>query len=73
MLVLSRKADQHIVIADDIVVSILRITGNRVQIGIEAPETVRIVRGELELFVDDPPLGSVGDLVGESECHESVT
>ena len=72
MLVLSRKADQYIVIADDIVVSVLRIAGNRVQIGIEAPKSVRIVRGELELFDDESKLVSLYDRCGEHECHEPV-
>lgn len=74
MLVLSRKSGQQIVIGEDIVVSILGIPGNRVRIGIEAPESVRIVRGELELFVDDPPLLSSCDRLGvEHECHEPVS
>lgn len=47
MLVLSRKAGEKLVIGDDIVLTINRISGNRVAIGIEAPRDVRIVRGEL--------------------------
>ena len=35
-------------IGDNIVVTINRISGNRVAIGIEAPREIRIVRGELE-------------------------
>ena len=72
MLVLSRKADQHIVIADDIVVSVIRIAGNRVQIGIEAPESVRILRGELELFDDESQLVLQNDRCREHECHEPL-
>lgn len=48
MLVLSRKAGEQLVIGDDIVLTINRISGNRVAIGIEAPRDVRIVRGELQ-------------------------
>lgn len=48
MLVLSRKVGEKLVIGDDIVVTINRISGNRVTIGIEAPGSVKIVRGELE-------------------------
>lgn len=54
MLVLSRKGNQQIMIGDDVIVSILQVAGNRVRIGIDAPESVRIVRGELELFADTP-------------------
>lgn len=48
MLVLSRKENEQLVIGDNIVLTINRISGNRVAIGIEAPRDVRIVRGELE-------------------------
>jgi carbon storage regulator CsrA len=48
MLVLSRKVGQKIVLGDDVVLVINRIAGNRVSIGIQAPEHVRIVRGELD-------------------------
>lgn len=48
MLVLSRKEGEKLVIGDNIVLTINRIAGNRVAIGIEAPREVSIVRGELE-------------------------
>lgn len=48
MLVLSRKVGQRLVIDDNITIVINRITGNRVQIGIEAPNDVHIMRGELD-------------------------
>ena len=48
MLVLSRKAGEKLMIGDGIVLTINRISGNRVAIGIEAPRDVRIVRGELQ-------------------------
>jgi carbon storage regulator len=55
MLVLSRKVGDTITIGDNIVVSINRISGNRVTVGIEAPLHVRVSRSEL--FVPDtlPP------------------
>ncbi|MEM9825836.1 MAG: carbon storage regulator [Planctomycetota bacterium] len=48
MLVLSRKEGEELLIGDDIVLTVNRISGNRVAIGIQAPRDVRIVRGELE-------------------------
>ncbi len=48
MLVLSRKVGQRIVIGDNITVVVNRVTGNRVTLGIEAPDDVHIMRGELE-------------------------
>ena len=48
MLVLSRKEGEKLVIGDNVVITVNRISGNRVAIGIEAPREVSIVRGELE-------------------------
>lgn len=47
MLVLSRKAMQSVVIDQDIKITVIRIEGNQVRLGIEAPNHVRILRGEL--------------------------
>jgi carbon storage regulator len=47
MLVLSRKATQQIAIGDDVWITVLKIVGNRVQVGIDAPNAKQILRGEL--------------------------
>lgn len=47
MLVLSRKANETIKIGDDIELRILEVKGDTIRIGIEAPKTVDILRGEL--------------------------
>ena len=52
MLVLTRKAGEELVIGDNIKVVVNRISGNRVTIGVSAPEEVRIVRGELQEIVE---------------------
>ena len=48
MLVLSRKVGEKLLIGDDVTVEIVRIKGNRVTIGITAPEEVKVLRGELK-------------------------
>ena len=48
MLVLSRKVGQEIVIGDNVRITITKVSGNRVTLGVEAPNDVRILRGELE-------------------------
>ena len=50
MLVLTRKADEQILIGDDIKITLVRIKGGSVRIGIEAPREIRVVRGELKKF-----------------------
>ncbi len=48
MLVLSRKESQRIRLGDSIVVTIVKISGDKVRIGIEAPANVLVLRDELE-------------------------
>lgn len=47
MLVLSRKAGERILINGEIEVTLVGHTNGRVKLGIDAPDGVRIVRGEL--------------------------
>jgi carbon storage regulator len=61
MLVLSRKRGQSVVIGNDIRVIVQRVNGNRVTLGIEAPDHVHILRGELELCLDDALPGTGQD------------
>lgn len=48
MLVLSRKVGERILIGDGITVTVVRITGGGVRIGIEAPAELPVVREELK-------------------------
>ena len=47
MLVLTRKLMEKLVIGDNICITVVRIEGGQVRLGIEAPPDVRIVRSEL--------------------------
>jgi carbon storage regulator CsrA len=47
MLVLTRKIDEQILIGDNIKITLVRVHGNSVRIGIDAPREVRVLRGEL--------------------------
>ena len=47
MLVLTRKTAETIHIGNDIVIKVISCGRGRVKIGVEAPNTVRVVRGEL--------------------------
>jgi carbon storage regulator len=49
MLVLSRKLGEKIVIGDNIVLTVVAIKGNQIRVGVEAPRTVSVWRGELLL------------------------
>jgi carbon storage regulator len=47
MLVLSRKESERLIIGDNIIVTIVRLAGGTVRLGIEAPPEVSIRREEL--------------------------
>jgi carbon storage regulator CsrA len=50
MLVLTRKKEQKIQIGRHVTVTILRVRGGAVRVGIEAPPDMKILRGELSPF-----------------------
>jgi carbon storage regulator len=53
MLVLSRKQNERIVIGESVVVTVVRIAGDKVRIGVEAPAELRVVRDEIVDRLDE--------------------
>ncbi|MBX3422584.1 MAG: carbon storage regulator CsrA [Pirellulaceae bacterium] len=47
MLVLSRHIDESIMIGDDVVVTVVDIRGDKVRLGIEAPQAIPVHRQEV--------------------------
>jgi len=47
MLILTRKLNEEIVIDSNVRIKILALNDNQLKIGIEAPQNVKIFRGEL--------------------------
>jgi carbon storage regulator CsrA len=47
MLVLTRKSQEKIQIGENITITILRVKGQAVRVGIDAPRDVRVIRSEL--------------------------
>ena len=62
MLVLTRKLQEQIRIGDNVTITVLRVKGQAVRIGIEAPRDVRVVRGEL------PREGQAAPSEDSAEC-----
>lgn len=55
MLVLSRKESERIKLGNSIVVTVIRVSGDRVRLGIEAPSDVVVLREELQ----EPPSSEI--------------
>lgn len=56
MLVLSRKVGERILIGDQISVTVVRIAGGGVRLGIEAPHDMAVIREELSGPLEDGPI-----------------
>jgi len=62
MLVLSRKQAQRIRLGDSIVITVVRIGGDKVRLGIEAPKDMLVLRDELEAHTE-----ASGNVTGYSQ------
>lgn len=60
MLVLTRKANQSIMIGDGIEVSVLSIVGEKVRLGIQAPRDVPVFRKEVFLEIQAQNVEAAG-------------
>ena len=73
MLVLSRKIGERILIGDDVVITVARITGGGVRLGVEAPRDLPVVREELTVAPDVPkPYVAGNAAVDRGDAKEPV-
>lgn len=84
MLVLTRKSNQSIMIGDDIEVSVLSVMGEKVRIGIQAPQKVPVFRKEIYLEIhretgavtqveaDGTPTSAAADGAGDGRVDGSL-
>jgi carbon storage regulator len=47
MLILSRRPGESVTIGDDVVVTVVGVSGNQIRLGITAPREVRVLREEI--------------------------
>ena len=47
MLILSRRPGESLTIGDDVVVTVVGVSGNQIRLGITAPREVRVLREEV--------------------------
>lgn len=66
MLVLTRKQGEVIQIGDSITITVLRMKGKSVRLGIKAPHDFNVIRGELAF-------GSDGELASEDAAEVEST
>jgi carbon storage regulator len=73
MLVLTRKSNQSIMIGDDVEVSVLSVMGEKVRIGIQAPQEIPVFRKEiyLEIHREDDTIEDA-DAQARSEVNDAL-
>jgi len=53
MLVLSRYKDESIIIGDDVEIMVIKVTGDKVRLGITAPRDIAVHRKEIYLQIQE--------------------
>jgi carbon storage regulator len=61
MLVLTRKTNQSIMIGDDVEVTVLAVSRDKIRLGITAPKDVPVYRKEVYLSIKGESAGADGD------------
>jgi carbon storage regulator len=82
MLILARRTGERVVIGDEILVTVMEISGSTVRLGIEAPQGISIFREEIwlavkeenraaaEVSADALPAAPIGELAVDSSEPE---
>ena len=72
MLVLSRREGESVCLNDNIVVTVVRITGNKIRLGIQTKDPIEILRSELRDKDDQERILEFDVKTDKPENDESV-
>ena len=53
MLILARRVGESIVISGEVIVKVISVDGSQVRLGIAAPRSVKVLRGELYKLAEE--------------------
>lgn len=73
MLVLSRKESEKIKIGDSVVITVVKVAGDRVRIGIEAPSDVVVLRDELRPFCETAEAAPSSNSIPATPIHGTLS
>ena len=73
MLVLSRKIQEKIRVGENITITVLKVSGRSVRIGIDAPKDVRVLRAEIPLFSEEESQPNQVEVSGPVAEPQSTT
>ena len=66
MLILSRRVGESVVIGEDISITVLRVKGNQVRLGVNAPKSVAVQREEVSERIKPEVAATVTQLSEET-------
>ncbi len=72
MLALTRKVGESIVIADNIEITIIAITGDQIKLGIDAPKNISIHRKEIYLQIQEENKASASTSVSGAQALKDL-
>jgi carbon storage regulator CsrA len=72
MLILSRRVGESVVIGEDISITVLRVKGNQVRLGVNAPKSIAVQREEVSERIQPEASAAPGKLGPEPAKSESL-
>ena len=72
MLILSRRVGESVMIGDDVSITVLRVKGNQVRLGVNAPKSVAVQREEISERIKPDVTAAAGQLSSENPGVEAL-
>ena len=72
MLILSRRPGESLTIGDDVVVTVVSVTGNQIRLGITAPREVRVLREEVHKAMREKTQAAANGLDSDRRLGDAV-
>jgi len=72
LLVLTRKTNQSIMIGDDVEVTVLAVSRDKIRLGISAPKEVPVFRKEVWLSMKDGTIEEVEDAAADGDSKDEI-
>jgi len=72
MLILSRRPGESLTIGDDVVVTVVGVSGNQIRLGITAPREVRVLREEVYKAMQEESQAAADGIDCNSRSEDAV-
>jgi carbon storage regulator len=72
MLILSRRPGESLTIGDDVVVTVVGVSGNQIRLGISAPREIRVLREEIYKAMQEENRAAANALDSDRRLEDAV-